>query len=521
MKPPLVEFLCDPAHHAERPRSVELIETHISWVFLTERFAYKLKKPVCFEFLDFSTPARRERACWDELRLNRRLAPEVYLDVLPIAKRADGSLQWEGPGEPVDWVVKMRRLPADACLLQQLKQGAVSDRQIRSLADFLAEFYLQQAPLMLQPERVRGQLTELIHSNRTDLLRLLPDERPRIERLHSAQFKYVASHANLLDGRVCDGRYVDGHGDLRPEHIYLLPQPVVIDCIEFADNLRHLDILDELAFLSMECDMSGYAHVAEQIVRRYRELSGDRGPRSLLNFYKTYRACVRAKVHALRSAQESGQACAAARSRAIDYLTMAEREQTHHVPSRLIIVSGLMGTGKSSLAQGIAERLGATLLQTDAIRRGTFGAPAGAARYGEGIYQPERRDEIYGQLCREAERGLERGESVVLDGTFAAARHRRTARELAEQYGADFVIIRCHCPREVAIERIEHRRQSGPTMSDARAELFDRQAAEWETDLDALPPALVIDTRAPLDRQVEQVLGQIQADAHVRAGADD
>ena len=190
-QPPLVQFLMDPASYSERPKHVELIETHISWVFLTERFAYKLKKPVRFSFLDFSTPAKRHRACLDELRLNRRLAADVYLDVLPLVELPEGGFRWRGPGEPLDWVVKMQRLPAAACLLQRLKQGQVGPRQIDVLAKFLAEFYRQQPPLTLRPEEIRGQLAQLIRSNQTDLCQYLPQQINRINLIHAGQLRLL------------------------------------------------------------------------------------------------------------------------------------------------------------------------------------------------------------------------------------------------------------------------------------------------------------------------------------------
>jgi aminoglycoside phosphotransferase family enzyme/predicted kinase len=519
-QPPLVQFLQDPANHCERPERVELLETHISWVFLTDRFAYKLKKPVRFAFVDFSTVAKRKEACFDELRLNRRLAPDVYLDVRPLAEARDGGYRWAGPGEPVepvDWVVKMRRLPAHACLLQRLQEGSVSDRQIEALANFFADYYRQQAPLTLQAEQVRARLAELIRSNQADLCRILPDHCQFAEQVHDKQLAYLASHAELFDSRVCDGRFVDGHGDLRPEHIYLLPQPVVIDCIEFSPQLRHLDILDELGFLSMECDHIGHPEVGERIIERYRQVTGDHGPASLLAFYKSYRACVRAKVCALRGAQAQGSTRTATLSRAVVYLAMAEREQSQLSRPRLIVVSGLMGTGKSTLAVMLAERLGAKLLQTDQLRRDKFGSSSERAGYGEGLYRRSLREEIYDDLLRRADELLEHRHSVVLDGTFSAAQHRQAAQQLADRQQADYLLVRCECPRELAIDRIEQRRSQRQTTSEARGELYDRQAAAWEAD-GAARPGEVVDTRLPVQQQVDQVLTRMAALSAAAAG---
>ena len=302
------------------PRAVELIETHISWVFLTDRFAYKLKKPVHFSFLDFSTVAKRHRACLDELRLNRRLAGDVYLDVLPIGQRAGGDFVWGDRGEVVDWVVKSRRLPDAACLQKHLVRGQLAGRAVDALAQFLADFYRQQPPLTLRPEQTRSRLVQWIRDNQGDLSECVPDEIHRINAIHAGQLRYVATHIALLDSRVCDGRYIEGHGDLRPEHVYLLPQPVVIDCIEFSSELRGVDIVDDLSFLAMECDRLSRPDVGACILQTYRTVVGDQPPASLLAFYKSYRACVRAKVNALRATQETGEARAESMKRVVEYL---------------------------------------------------------------------------------------------------------------------------------------------------------------------------------------------------------
>jgi aminoglycoside phosphotransferase family enzyme/predicted kinase len=510
-QPPLVQFLVDPDNYPERPESVELMETHISWVFLTDRFAYKLKKPVRFDFLDFSTVAQRQQACRDELLLNRRLARDVYLDVRPLVAKPEGGFRWGGPGEPVDWIVKMRRLPTHACLLDRLGQGNITDRQIETLAEFLANFYRQQAPLTLQAEQVRVQLAERVRSNHADLCRSLPQHRELVQQLHAEQLSYLTTHAGLLDSRVCDGRYVEGHGDLRPEHIYLLPQPVVIDCIEFSSDLRRLDILDELGFLSMECDFAGYPQVGDRIVQRYGEVAGDHAPASLLDFYKSYRACVRAKVCALRGAQAVGATQSDAFTRAAEYLTVAQRGQPHPIRSILIAVSGLMGTGKSTLAAAVAERLGARLLQTDQLRRDKFGSSRQQAEFGEGLYHESLREEIYRDLLRQGEQMLQEGHSVILDGTFSSAWSRQAVQELADRHQVDYLIVRCECPREMAIDRIEQRRKDPRTTSEARLELYNQQADAWERDVLPALPLEVVDTSRPVELQTEQVLARVAA----------
>ena len=220
----LVEWLSRPEHHPDRPSSVEVIETHISWVFLTKLYAYKLKKPVRFDFLDFTTPETRRWACEQELCLNRRLAHSVYLDLVPLVRRANGRLQLGGSGEPVDWLVKMRRLPSERRLDKLIRSGRLNDFEMVRVAKVLSGFYVQAPPLTLRPNQYLQSLEHHVRDNLHELLKFA-GELPEvlIKRAHVVQLSLLKLLPHLLVGRVCDGRIVEGHGDLRPEHIYLTP----------------------------------------------------------------------------------------------------------------------------------------------------------------------------------------------------------------------------------------------------------------------------------------------------------
>ncbi|MCA9162562.1 MAG: hypothetical protein KDA62_06265, partial [Planctomycetales bacterium] len=232
---------------------VEVIETHISYVYLTDRFVFKLKKPVRYEFLDFSTAEARRQACCEEVRLNRRLARDIYLDVVPITVD-DGHFHLGGDGKPVDWLVKMRRLPADRAMDELIRRGELTEAHVGQVAKTLANFYQQAPPVSLRCESYRQAIAQHVRANHLELSRevhQLPE--PMIRRVWQAQQRVLQLWPDLLTTRVCDGRIVDGHGDLRPEHIYLAPSPTVIDCIEFNSDFRQIDVLDELCFLDMEC----------------------------------------------------------------------------------------------------------------------------------------------------------------------------------------------------------------------------------------------------------------------------
>jgi aminoglycoside phosphotransferase family enzyme len=292
-----VEFLGRPDAYPEAPSRVDAVETHMSWVFLSDVHAYKLKKPVRYAYLDFSTIEARRLNCEQEVRLNRRLAADVYLGVIPLVLGAEGRLCLGGPGETVDWLVQMRRLPAERMLDHLIRSGAVKSAEISLLARRLARFYAQAAPHSITPQAYRQSLAERIEANLRELASPefgLGQDVP--ERLARSQLGFLASHSELFDSRVRQGRIVEGHGDLRPEHVCLLPEPVVIDCLEFNREFRILDPADELGYLALECERLHAPEVGRWLLESYIAASGDAPPAALLHFYQGCRAVLRAKL---------------------------------------------------------------------------------------------------------------------------------------------------------------------------------------------------------------------------------
>ena len=298
---PVVQWLRQPAAYPHNPGSVEVRETHISWVFLAGDLVYKLKKPVRYNFLDFSSVELREQACREEVRLNRRLAPSVYLDVVPITQSQSGALRLGGKGTAIDWCVEMRRLPTDRTLDVLLRRGKLQIAHVDHLAEILADFYQKLAPLPIAAEEYRSRCLAHVHDNRRELLAVSHHLQANVvKRIHATQLQLIWLHAVPFDKRVADGRIVEGHGDLRPEHVCFTEPPVVFDCIEFNEEFRRLDVADDLAFLISECDYLGSTWVGDRLAKRFHVLTGDQPPTMLWAFYKSYRACVRAKVAALR-----------------------------------------------------------------------------------------------------------------------------------------------------------------------------------------------------------------------------
>jgi aminoglycoside phosphotransferase family enzyme len=294
-----VSHLSRPESYPEHPAAVEVVQTHMSCVFLTPRHAWKLKKPVRHDFLDFSTLEARRADCEEELRLNRRLAPDVYLAVVPLALTPQGALRLGGDGPVVDWLVKMRRLPEAAMLDQAIRRGAVTARDVRRFALALADFYRRAEPVALDAAQYRSRLDREIRANREGLF---PAEfsmsAARVESVTAWQLAFLGREAPLFDARVTARRIVEGHGDLRPEHVCLGPEPLFIDCLEFNRDWRVLDPADEFAYLAMECEHAGAPWIGEVVLETYRESTGDDPPLPLVRFYKSCRAALRAKLSA-------------------------------------------------------------------------------------------------------------------------------------------------------------------------------------------------------------------------------
>lgn len=293
-----VAFLSSPASYPEQP-AVEVVQTHMSCVFLTDRHAYKLKKPVRYAFLDFSTLDARRVHCEAELQLNRRLAPDVYLELVPLVAAPDGKLALGGGGEVVDWLVKMRRLPARLMLDQAIRDTSVTPEAVRRFTRVLAEFYRRAEPVVLGGAEYRRRFELDIEASHVELARPEYGWEPRlVEEVGAALSHALARQADALERRIAQRRIVEGHGDLRPEHICLEPMPLFIDCLEFKRDWRLLDPADELSYLALECEFAGAPWIGDIVMDTYLEVSGDDPPVALLHFYKGFRAAVRAKLSA-------------------------------------------------------------------------------------------------------------------------------------------------------------------------------------------------------------------------------
>lgn len=291
----IIAFLSDPDSYPEAPADVEVQETHMARVFLTDRHAYKLKKAISLSFLDYSTPALRREYCEAEIRLNRRLAPSVYLGVVPVCIGDSGRLQLDGPGNPVDWLVKMERLPARYLLDQALTEENVTAAQLEAVSRLLARFYRDAAPLDVPGDRYTANLRKRISDNVHALQEILtPHARQRLDNIAASLNGFIDGERELFSERA--RRIIDGHGDLRPEHVYFGTPPAVIDCIEFNRDFRANDPIDEIAFLDMECRRKQNRWAGAVFLDAYCTICDDCATQPLMSFYRGHRALLRAKL---------------------------------------------------------------------------------------------------------------------------------------------------------------------------------------------------------------------------------
>jgi len=477
-------------------RPASLAETHTAVVlFLGER-AYKLKKPVDLGFLNFTTREARYRACHDEVELNRRFSPDVYLGVADVS---------DEEGRLCDHLVVMRRMPTHRRLSRCLTEGEDVSGALWQVAHLLAAAHAARPPdpawdHVASVREVRRNWDDSFEVLRPYGGRILPAESN--ERLEHLVHRFLDGRGRLFDRRIAEGWVRDGHGDLQADDIFLLADgPRVLDCLEFDPRLRWADVLCDAAFLAMDLDRLGRPDLGHDFLSWHRELTGDWWPWALAHHYVAYRAHVRAKVSALRWTQ--GDADAADAAAGLLQLALQHMEEAR---VRLVLVGGLPGTGKSTLAAALGERLPVVVLRTDEVRD-QLAPRTGEQPYGEGRYSPRQVAATYDELLAQARTLLEHGESVVLDASWSSAAARARAREVAAATSTDLVELRCEAPADVALGRLQQRRAAGRDPSEATPDVARQMAARF----DPWPEARAVDTTQPREASVAAAMAAFAA----------
>lgn len=516
--PLLIRQLMQPALFDHPVENVRLVETHISWVILTGSYAYKIKKPVNLGFLDFSTLEKRHFYCQEELRLNRRLAADYYLGVVPVTGTVEQPC-WGGTAEVIEYAVKMRQFPQHAQLDRLLASGEVQPRYLDAFAELIARFHAGipvadksssygSAEHVYQP--VDGNFSKLEERLTAPELRSLLDSLRQWSRNAFTHMKAVFKQ------RKEQGFVRECHGDMHLRNMaWIDGQPLVFDCIEFNPELRWIDVISEIAFLVMDLMQRGAPELAWRFLNAYLAHTGDYAGLRLLPFYLTYRAMVRAKIAAIRqhqadiSAVESEEAA----QELAAYLHLARQCSQRRKPM-LLITRGLSASGKSTLSSRLLEALGAIRIRSDVERKRLFGLSMDATdrySFGEGIYSSDASRKTYAKLLQLARETMDAGFPVIVDAVFLKAEQRKPFQMLAQTRGVPYIILELDASPDTLRERIRRRKHD---VSDADLGVLERQFQSREKlAAEERRYAIAIDTEKTL--QIEALLAQIQLASNV------
>ena len=509
----LTQALLNPSAYPEPTKSVTLIQTHVSFLFVTDNFVYKIKKPVDLGFLNFTTLDRRRFYCEEEVRLNRRLCPDVYLGVVQL-RESPGGVTFHPHGRIVDYAVKMRRLPEDRMLDHLLRENKVDETSIREIAGTIARFH----SMTEKSDEIDsyGSITT-ITGNWEENFRQVADfvgttiEAKDLGLIREWVRGFLTEKKDLFNNRISGGFIRDCDGDIHAENICLADKVYIFDCIEFNKRFRYIDTAADIAFLAMDFDYHNKSKFADVFVDAYISASGDSGLINVLDFYKIYRAFVRGKVESFRlnDRQIPLHEKAAAKERANRHFRLAAGYiMRRKLPPSLIIFSGLMGTGKSTLADGLAFELGLEIARSDVIRKKIANIPETEHclyRFGEGIYTEEFTRATYEEILKASEKALRSGRSIVIDASCSRKRDRELFRTLAQRLAVPFHIIQTTCTDELANSRLNYRMESQFDASDGRRELFYLQKAEFEQIDASEGKLLVVDTSHPIEENLDMI----------------
>jgi len=485
----VIAALANAEAYPEGPAALEHVQTHISHLLLTPDYVYKIKKPVDFGFLDFTTFEKRRHFCQRELELNRRLSPQVYLDVVEVRQDHAGVIRLGGAGRVVEHALKMRRLPQDTAMTVLLQDNHVTEDMVRELALLVARFHqrAETGPSVSVHGSVQA-ITRQVRENfsQTERYRRRTILQYKWHELREWSEAFLKEQGPLLRQRVAEGRVRDNHGDLHTAQVFFTTEGIrIIDCIEFNDAYRCCDVASDIGFLAMDLDANGRHDLSRVLVETWLEETGDREALQLLDFYKAYRAMVRGKVESFRlddpGTPEAERDAITLRARG--YFNLAYRYAQQPAPPLLVICGGMIGTGKSTVARYLANDTGMGLIATDAVRKQLAGARPTERHYDafeSGIYTPEFSARTYQEVFRQGRQFLEEGRSVVLDATFGRREHRETAAQLAQEFGADFWAIECVADESDLRERLARREARGQSVSDGRWDIYVKERESFE-----------------------------------------
>ena len=506
MQEKIIEAMCRSDFYPDRPKTVKLIKTHISLVFIADDFVYKVKKTVSFGFLDFSTLAKRKFYCEEELRLNRRLAADFYLDVAVIYEDAKGNLTLTPNNNIVEYAVLMKKLPEDKMLKSLLAKGRASDKIFEDLGKKIAYFHAQaetskHISQMGLPENISRNHEENFSEMAGYVNVTIPAD--QYEFIKNYDESFITRKQGLLKKRVAHGKIRECHGDLHLEHICITENIAIFDCIEFNERFRCMDTAAEVAFLAMDMDLNGYHEKRAIFINSYIRHSGDSDVLSLLDFYRCYYAFVRGKVTSLRLAQR--EEVVAERLDIMEgsekYFNLAYCYAARLDRPVLLITAGLTGTGKSYLARELSLMINAEVIRTDVLRKELLNMDSTQRQlddFGKGIYSDDMTGRTYDNAFDIAAALIKNNKAVIIDASFKRRADRDRAVALATSLGVDYYVIECTCPEEIVKERLSKRMHEGTDASDGRWEIYVRQKLDFE-EINEIPTEHYLRLEGSLD----------------------
>ncbi|HBB16465.1 MAG TPA: hypothetical protein DCZ97_05470 [Syntrophus sp. (in: bacteria)] len=488
----LIDFFLNPKNYPERPLAVSHLETHISHVFIGDHFVYKVKKPVNFGFLDFSTLKKRRLFCGKEVLLNSRLAKEIYLGVQPIYKSDLGyRFDPQGGSRPVEYSVKMRRIPLDCLLFKLIDEGRPLYGAMEDVGGTLALFHGNAASYRGRKfggiESIRSAIEENFEQIKPFTALTIDEKIFGVLTTYTSAF--LTGHKDTFAARKRNGYVRDGHGDLHCQHICLNHPPIIFDCVEFNEGFRIIDMLEDIAFLFMDLEYRGRFDLSSRLYQVYVTRLPKVLDEGLLRFYKVYRAVVRGKVESFtaRNIEDSSEREKAI-ARARDYFGLADYYINYfQKPFNPVVFMGLSGSGKSTIATNFSPN--AVILRSDEIRKEIAGLKKGKHAYnpfGAGIYTPELTRKIYRLMLDKALEYVKQGKKVVVDATYLKANQRKGFHETCITNGLNPFFINCFANEAVLKERIRKRMEAGTDVSDADLSILEHQLEHFEQP-DELP----------------------------------
>lgn len=495
-----ITALLQPNIYDHNVGKIQLIQTHISWVILTGPFAYKLKKPINLGFLDFTTLEQRHFYCSEELRLNKRFAPQLYLDVIAISQ-IDDTVSFSDSNHIVDYAIKMHQFEQHQQLDKMLDAGLLQHHHIDQLAKNIVAFH-QKCPIA-DAATSYGEVQSVLHpmqENFQHLHQLISDQKSLrlVKQIEHWYKKQILALNPLFEARKQQGFIRECHGDLHSRNLVVLNNNVIaFDCIEFSEELRWIDVFSDLAFVIMDLDFRQHSHFATRLLNNYLEKTGDYLGLSVLHFYLIYRALVRAKVEAISANQNKhdsiGKACH-------QYLDLANHYTESKTP-KLIITYGLSASGKSTLSKQLCESLSGIVIRSDVERKRLF-------KIGnEDLYSQETTQQTYQYLLHQSETVINCGYSLIVDATFLAYEHRQQFLHLAKKLNVAFIILNLKVSDEVLRQRIQNREQD---VSDADLTVLEHQIQNRDA-LKVTEQPYIIDIDLTVMPKIDELLFEINA----------